>query len=107
MLHEAKVAEQVDAKAGLSRQDLVHLLHDPLAADLGEHPRLRGDRPLGPGLDLEHQLNGEANRAQQPQRILGEPFGRIPNRPNGAGGQVALAAERVDDFAPRGASASR
>jgi len=76
----------------------VHLLGDALAADLREPVGLFDDRLASGWLDIQPELDSQADRAQQPQRVLGEALGRAANRPDQTRLQVGLAAERIDQL---------
>ena len=61
------------------------------------HPRRGGSRePLGLGVRGEAELGGEAGQAQRAQRV--PLVGRRAEHPQGAGGHVGSAPERVDQL---------
>ena len=63
------------------------------------HPRRGGSRePLGLGVRGEAELGGEAGQAQRAQRV--PLVGRRAEHPQGAGGHVGSAPERVDQLPP-------
>ncbi len=80
--------------AGLG-QDLSQLLVDALGGKLGQVRRGRGERAPDGGLDLQPELPGEAERAQDPQVVLREAVGRRPDRAQPAGVQIGQAGVRI------------
>ena len=95
--HEAPALEQ-SQRAGRRRipEHPQQLVADALGRD-GRHGGSQfTDRLLGSRIDGQSEAAGEARGADQPQRVLAEPFPRISDCPQHAGGEVAHTVVRID-----------
>ena len=79
-------------------QHLAQLLADALGRDRGGVRCSRAQRRERGRLDLEVELGGQADGPQQAQGVLVEALGRIADRADDPGREVALAAGGVDQL---------
>ena len=95
---DPELLHQLEAVADVLRgDDALELGEDALGRDAVELRRAAGDLLRGGAVDLEPELDGQADGAQRAQRVVGQRLGRDHPQPPEA--QVHAAAVRVEQLA--------
>ena len=78
-------------------EELLEFVADPFGGDLLDPGSAEHERAIGPRLEVEVELRGEADRPQEPQAVLGEAFHRIADGAQDASLEVGEPAGRVGE----------
>ena len=100
---QPELGEQPDpGRRPVGEEDLVQLLLDPLTRERRRERGVRLDRRGGLGVDGHPEDRREADRAEHPEGVLGEPLGRDADRADDLRVQVRTPMEWIDELAAGG-----